>query len=909
MRMRCGKTIFFVVVSLGGFFGTAGAQLPRPDESRTGAAIAVGRTGPITIDGYIREADWARAAPATNFVQRVPVEGNPADNDTEVRVLYDDDALYVAARLYDAEPSRISQRLTRRDEMGQFDFFIVSLDPNRDRRTGYSFQISAAGVQADYYLFDDVRVDSDWDAVWQSAVQTDSLGWTAELRIPLSQIRIDPADSVQTWGANFSRRRVASNERTYWSLESDRIYGQVSRFRPLTGLLIREAPRRLELRPYVLARGRTAPTKPGDPFFDGREAGASVGGDVRWGLGTFTLDATVNPDFGQVEVDPEVINLSAFETFFPERRPFFVEDARIFDFRLSGGGNSLFYSRRVGREPTLGGLAGAEFADVPPQTAILGAAKLTGRTSGGLALGALAAVTDRATARAYFPAADSVAFFLAEPRSYHGVLRARQDFGGGRSQLGGIVTALRRDLPADGAFNFLPRQAFSAGIDGEHTWANRAWALWGFLAATHVQGEPGAITRLQRSSSHYFQRPDAVGLGVDSAATSLTGAEWRLQLEKRSGEHWTGGVWLAERTAGFDANDLGYFRGGERLDGGARLVYREITPGPLFRSYRLSAVTFNNWRHEALRDPWSWSAWGAAHKAGGVFGSADVEFLNYWSLELGARFSPETFSDNATRGGPLLLEPATWSFSARGRTDRRRPFVLEPQFEWQPFGLAGGGWNAGFGVTLRPSDRVELEVEPRYERGLNTAQYVTATGNVGYIPTFGRRYLFGDLRRETLSMDTRLNVSFSPDLTLQLFAQPLLSAGEYGAYKQFAAASTFRFDTFEQGQSVATEAGGIRCVGGRICRVDRTRYLDYDADGIVDFTFGDRDFRVRSLRGNAVLRWQYRPGSALFLVWQQGRYLQDADAALFRPVRDLGGLWALDAENVLMLKVSYWFGL
>lgn len=880
--------------------GDAGAALP--------SVVAVAREAEIHIDGRLDEAEWRRAAAAGDFVQRDPVEGARAEEPTEVRVLFDDDALYVGARMYDRAPHTIADRLVRRDEEGPYDFFEVSLDPNSDRRTGYLFRVSAAGVQLDTYLYDDVRDDRAWDAVWQSAVQRDSLGWSAELRIPLAQLRYEAADTLQAWGANFSRRRVASNERTFFALESRRRHGRVSVFGRMVGLEMGDAKRRVELRPYGLALARAAPREPGDPFFDGSELGARAGLDLRYGLGAaFTLDLTLNPDFGQVEVDPAVINLTAFETFFPEKRPFFVEDARVFDFNLSGHQNRLFYSRRIGRQPQAPLPDSAEFADVPTETTILGAAKLSGRTAGGLSVGALAAMTARELGRAQRIGEGGVETFVAEPRTAHGVLRFQQDFGAGRSQAGLILTGHHRVLPPDGSFDFLTSSAYSAGLDFEHTWANRAWALWGFLAGSLVQGPNAALVRIQRLSNHYFQRPDAADLSVDSAATALAGAEWRLQLERRSGRHWTGAVWAGEVTPGFEVNDLGFSRSNERLDAGARLSYQEIQPGRVLRSYRISAFTFHNWRHQALERPLWASGWGRAHQRGNWQVNANFTFLNYWDLNLEAAYRPETMSGEATRGGPLMIEPASAELRIRASTDRRKPLSLEPSVNLEEGRRGGSRFGAELEVTWRPTPTWELELSPEYSRQLDVAQYVAATGAVGYAPTYGARYLFADLRRESFSLETRLSVALSPAFSLQAFVQPLLSAGDFLIYKQLARAESFDFDVLEEGTARATDSG-IACEGGRTCALGGRRYVDFGGDGTPDLEFGDRDFNVRSLRGNAVLRWEYRPGSVLFLVWQHRRR-DEVDDGRFRPAADARALFAAASENVFIIKASYWLGL
>ncbi len=875
------------------------------------AVTALYRDDPVGIDGRLDEPIWQDASVASSFIQGEPVEGMPAEEPTLVRVLFDERALYVGVVMYDTEPLRIADQLVRRDDEGQYDYFEFSIDPNSDRRTGYRFRVSAAGVQRDVYLYDDVEEDDAWDAVWQSAVQYDSTGWTAEIRIPLSQIRFEASDTTQSWGVNFSRRRLASNERSFFALESRVRHGKVSAFGRLQGLRLPRGPRRIELRPYALTNAQLAPEEVGNPFFDGSRLSSEVGLDMRYGLGAaFTLDLTVNPDFGQVEVDPAVINLSAFETFFPEKRPFFVEGSQLFDFSLSGR-NQLFYSRRIGREPRGSAPDESTYEELPTQTTILGAAKVTGRTPGGLSLGALAAVAGRETGSAFYESTGDIERFAVEPRSQFGVLRIQQDFRDGASQVGVIVTGMHRSLPADGSFDFLPSRAYNGGIDFEHNWGgsrSRNWALWGFLAGSSVHGSNAALLRLQTSSNHYFQRPDATRFSLDPAATSMAGREWRVQFERRSARHWTGAVWLAEVSPGFEINDLGFSTSGERLDGGARLSYQEITPGKLFRSYRVSAFTFHNWRHEALDDAFSWSSWTRAHKRGAFSLTGDFTFLNYWGVDLSTRYSPQSFSDVATRGGPLILDPASTSFDVRMWTDRRAALSLEPSFEYEKRHLGGYQVESGLEISLRPTPGFEIEMEPEFSQEVEPAQYVDTTDDVDFAPTFGRRYLFADLRRRSFSVETRVNVAFTPLLTLQMFAQPLISSGDYLTYKQLEQPETFDFDAFREGVAQSGGNDAVSCVGGRTCVSGGDRFVDFDADGVTDFSFSDKDFNIRSLRLNAVLRWEYRPGSTIFLVWQQRRRERVNDGS-FALGRDISGLFGVSSENIFILKFNYWIGL
>jgi hypothetical protein len=862
--------------------------------------------GSIAIDGRLDEPDWESARVFTGFTQGQPVEGDPAEHDTEVRMLLGDEAIWIAARMYDSEPGVIADRLGRRDSHGQWDLFVVQLDPNRDRLTGYLFSVSAANVQSDAYLYDDTRMDAAWDAVWSSAVQIDDKGWTAELRIPLSQIRYEASAGEQTWGVNFYRSRIASNEQTYYSLVSKTREGRVSQMADLEGVRVSRPARRLEVLPYLVQSLHRGPSDPGDPFFDGSEVGGRLGMDVSYGLGAaFTLDATINPDFGQVEADPAVINLTAFESFFEERRPFFVEDARVFDFNLAGHRNQLFYSRRIGRAPHGGAPSDAEFENVPDHATILGAAKLSGRTSGGLSVGAMAAVTGNEFGEGLLGDGGRDKF-LVEPRSEYGVISLAQDFNGGASQIRGITTATRRELPEDGSFDWLPSSAFNGGFRFQHQWADRMYSVYGFLAASHVRGSPEAITRIQRASNHYFQRPDATRYSVDEAATGLTGVEWRLQAEKQGGEHWTGGVWLGEVTRGFEVNDLGYSTRGERLDGGARLGYREIRPGSLFRNYSVSFMNYHNWSHEVLDDVWSLDSWHLARIAGSYSLNANAELLNYWDIRTSASYSPQAMSRSATRGGPMMVDPASTRFTLNVSSDRRKALSVGANVELGDDRIGdGGSREVRADIRVRPSDNLELSVTPRWETSRSGNQYVTATSALAYDPTYGTRYVFADLERRSFSMVTRMDWTFSPTLSLQLYAQPLLSSGDYVRYKQLAKAETYDFLDFRGGTGQVVD-GGVQCAG--ICELEGTQHVDFDGDGQADYAFGDRDFNVRSLVGNAVVRWEYRPGSTIFFVWQR-RQLDRASVGDFDFGRDRAALFGAPAENRFIVKVNYWLGL
>ena len=862
----------------------------------------------IRVDGRLDEDVWQDAPSFADWVQLTPVEGAPAINDTRVWLLYDDEALYVGAINYDENPSSIATNMARRDAgyAGRSDYFEIMIDPNGDGLTGYRFRVTAGGVQTDRYLFNDGGEDSAWDAVYESPVTIDERGWIVEMRIPLSQFRYETADTAQTWGVQFGRRRASDNELTRFSQVSDLRPGRVSQFGRVGGLVLSRSSRRLEVLPYVVSRARHGPSADADPFFDGSAFDGRVGMDMSYGLGTaFTLDATLNPDFGQVEADPAVVNLSAFETFFREQRPFFVEDARVFDFNMAGRERALFYSRRVGRAPHGGSPDGADFVDKPDATTILGAAKLTGRTEQGFSVGALWAVTQAEKGEAYFSEEDKFLKYNVEPRSTFGVVRLQKDFSDGRSRVGGIATVTRRDLPEDQSFDGLTSSAYSVGLDFEHTWGDREWALWGFFAGSHVLGDPTAITRIQRASNHYLQRPDLEWSALDSTATSLTGADWRLQLERRVG-HWTGALWAAEITNGFEINDLGFNTLSERLDGGFRIGWQEVRPTRYFRTSKVELSTDNQFSHEVLRDTWSTDRWEDGQTGGRSALNTNLEFLNFWTANLAVSYGADVMSRAATRGGPRMIDPGSWGLSLGFGTDNRKVLFVRPRLSlFRGRQDAGDRLDLGMSMTLQPSPRLLMTLTPSYQRSSNGAQYVAATATPPFEATYGTRYLFGELERQDLSMVARVNFTFTPRLSLEFFAQPLVSSVDYQSYKQLSEPETFSFDVFSEGTAVGS-GDEVTCAGGRTCEDSNdTRYFDFDGNGQSDYSLTDRDFNLRSLRATAVLRWEYRPGSTLFLVWQR-RQAERASAGDFDFQRDAGALFGAPADDVLILKANVW---
>lgn len=872
------------------------------------------RTGPITIDGQLDEPAWDRAPAASDFVQGRPTEGAPPPESTEVRVLYDDEAFYVGARLYESDPRAIRDQLVRRDQGGQYDYFEVMIDPNRDRQTGYLFRVGAAGSERDAFLFDDTRTDVDFDAVWESATRQDSLGWTVELRVVYSQFQYEPSEGPQTWGINFKRRRVQSDSESYFALVSRTVRGRVSQFGTLTNIDVPSSGQFLELKPFYAPTFFRGPSDPQNPFFDGTDLDVTNPGqfglDLSYGLSPqFTLDATLNPSFGETEVDPAVVNLSAFETFFSEKRPFFIQEARIFDFSLNGRRNQLFFSRRIGRQDLQGRPPdGADFVDMPRRNTILGASKVTGRTEGGLSVGVLGAVTQEETGKAHFQDRDETVEFVAQPMVQTGVLRVQQEFRGGDTRVGGISTALNRRLSGTG-LDELTDNAFSFGTDVDHNWGgpnDRRWNVSGRWAGTLVRGEEAAITRIQTNAQHFFQRPDTDRLRVDSTATSLFGYQWRLEFARQSAEHWTWFLFTNANHPNFAANDLGFNTAGERFNVGGFLRYQDIEPGPLFREWSARLFVDQLFRRSLFDDFFDGDMWVRSHKESAIQLRSNFEFPNNLEYGFDVHIAPRTLSDTKTRGGPLVTQPAEYGFSTELETDPKNALSLEPEVGYSVRGQnAGSEFEAELDITLRPTPRWTFSLEPDLSVSTETDQFVASLGDPSFGDTFGERHLFATLDQTQFTLNTRLRATISPNLSIQLFAQPLFSANDFSEFKQLRRPASFDFLRFDEGR-VERTGRGTRCRGGQTCVAEGERFLDLGRSATADFSFSEQDFNFRSLVGQVVLRWEYKTGSEFFFVWREDRASRERTGD-FRFARDFGELFRTGSEDRFTIKIQHYF--
>ncbi|MBW3656546.1 MAG: carbohydrate binding family 9 domain-containing protein, partial [Gemmatimonadetes bacterium] len=624
------------------------------------AAQPAGGTLPL-IDGRLDEAVWQSASAATGFVQRAPVPGAPAPERTEVRVVYGDDALYVAARMFD-RPDSVAAQLSRRDMGGTYsDWLFVLLDSDDDNRSAFAFGVNPRAVQRDFILAEDGGRDESWDAVWTARTRTDSLGWTAEFRIPLSQLRYTAG--APTWGVNFRRDVARRAEVSYWAPIPPNSPGFVSRFGDLTGLQSVASSTRLEVQPYVVSRVTRAPGDGANPFYSPNEVQASGGFDFRYGLSSnFTLSGTVNPDFGQVDADPSEVNLTAFETFFSERRPFFVEGSSIFDFRLGGSAGQLFYSRRAGARPSGGVPSTAAFSDVPEGTTILGAVKLSGKTAGGWSVGAMNVVT-AAEEATYVTREGARGTAPVQPLTNFGVARVIKDFNRGGSALGAIFTSVHRDLEEDSPLSFLRSSAYTGGLDGRHRFGGGNYEVSGYAVTSLLQGSERAIRSTQRRAGRYFQRPDARHLEYDSTLTSLGGSVLNVEVEKIGGSNWRWEMGGRAVSPGFEANDAGYQPQADVVSQFGTLEYQQPRPGRHFRHWRVR-----------LQEGASWST-GRERLAtsGQLYGNAQLN--NFWSVTAIVQRVFPGLSTSELRGGPALATPGAYVMQAAVTSDPRKPLV------------------------------------------------------------------------------------------------------------------------------------------------------------------------------------------------------------------------------------------
>ncbi len=862
-------------------------------------ARAVRLEGEIKLDGRLDEPVWQSAPPATGFRQNQPHEGQPATQRTEVRFAYDGAAIYVGARMFDDRGAAgVKTRLVRRDGNANADYLEVIFDTYHDHIGRLFFMVNPSGVRSDANGLGGGG-DESWDPVWEVKTAIDSLGWTAELRIPFAQLRYPSTTAAQTWGLQIWRQENRLNELSQWSFWGLTETGGPPRFGHLEGLVITRAPGRAEILPYVVGRSSNVPGNSADPFYDPHAMDGRMGADARVLLtSNLTLNATVNPDFGQVEVDPAVVNLSAFETFFDERRPFFVEGAGYFGL---GGLNCFFCSnvsslsmvstRRIGRSPQMPALRDSadRYADVPENTTILGAAKLTGRTPTGWSIGVLDAVTKREQATVQ-RSDSSRSGVTVEPFTNYFVGRVAKDLRGGATVFRAMATSVVRDASDPFITSRLSRHSEALGFGTDMWFRKRDFHLMAQVAGTQVTGESAAILRLQRSSARYFQRPDRkngsngfLSDAYDSSLTALRGVGAYARLARESGKL----LWEVStnlRTPGYDNNDIAFFSRADYWYMGGNIFPQWTKPTKWYRQLFFIAGGQQQYNFDGdLTD-----------RQVQMFGY--MQPLNYWNVQTFWIHRPSVFDDRLTRGGPVVRRPGIDFWSANVSTDSRKNVVFELSGS---VGCNREGYCSRSGdlsVQLRPASNVSISLGPSISHDADGTQFVSRIPDSTATAFYGNRYVFADLAQNSVGMNTRFNMTFSPNLTFELFVQPLIVSGDFSRFKEFAAPRALRKLVY--GVDVGT-----------VTPVAAGDSIDPDGGGPANgFIIPPLDFTFRSLRGNAVLRWEYRPGSTIYVVWTRS-----GESSLGRGSidfgNDAGALFRGPSANIFLIKINYWLGL
>jgi Domain of unknown function (DUF5916)/Carbohydrate family 9 binding domain-like len=870
-----GRWILALLVGAG--CGGAWAQEQAPaDASHFGRKYPprIYKTGrlqakPPAIDGKLDDEAWKEGEWAGEYTQNMPTEGAKPSERTELKILYDDKYVYFAVHAYD-DPTKVHRYPGRRDAFTG-DIVGICFNSYNDKRTGFEFDLTAGGSKIDLVLGNgENEWDTTWDAVWDGAVANDDTGWTAEFRVPLSQLRYGPQEE-QVWGLHAWRWIDRLQEEDQWQLIPRQNTGRMYNLGELHGISGLKHSRHLEILPHVVGQDASNP---------GRTGGTATGGvDLKLGVTTnFTLDATVNPDFGQVEADPSVINLTAYETFYDEKRPFFLEGKKILSFGLEDS-DQLFYTRRIGQAPSYSPTLGAdETIHSPDSTTILGALKLTGKTPGGLSVAVLQSLTQKETAQITFPSGERRA--PVEPFGSYTVARLHKDWGQGNTSLGGMMTSAHR-WTTDPTLAFLPTQALTGGVDFTRYFGNRSWVLEASTVFSHVSGDREAITELQRNAVHYYQRPDASHLGVDENATSLVGHGGSVHFGRSEKDRFRLTDHFHWYSPGLELNDLGYLRQADILANQASVGWAEPSPKGIFRTYSLQLSREDDWNFGGL----------ATHATTTL--DASAMFKNKWTTT--GRFAFNQVVDTgALHGGPALRWHQYFSALLNTATDNSRRFWVGAQAEraWT-IDDDSGSTNLLASLHLRPSNRLSLSGQASYETKTDSLQYAATAESAG-----GPRFVLGRIRQDTWAFTFRANLSITPELTVQYYGSPFIGTGRYSSFKKatdtLATAYADRFRLYAPGE-IAQDAA-------------TNRYVVSEAQGGTGagYSFDNPDFSFRQFRSNLVVRWEYKPGSSFYAVWSQGRTDSVATwESSFSSNWD--ALWRARSDNVFLVKLSYWF--
>ncbi len=830
-----------------------------------------------TIDGKIDEACWENATWGKNFTQFEPKSGEKPAQQTEFAILYDDNNLYVAIKALDAEPDKIVKHVTRRDNF-EGDWVGICIDSYEDKMTGFCFCVSAAGSKNDFLITNNSDEDETWDPLWEVKTYMGKEGWYAEMRIPYSQLRFAKKENYN-WGLEIIRYVHRNKEKSFWQPLDKGSSQFVGKFGTLTGIQNIKPKKDIEIFPFVLTKLTLDKKEDGNPFATGKRITASGGVDGKISLtNNLTLNFTINPDFGQVEADPSEVNLSNFETYFEEKRPFFVEGSNIFNFPFdlnNNGRERLFYSRRLGREPHLSyDTQDDEYVREPQKTNILGAAKISGKTKKGTSIGVLNAITQKMYTQ--IDKNGERSHSAVEPFTNYFVSRVEQDLDNGNTIIGGMLTATNRNID-DAQFNEVAKSAYTGGANFTKYWKDKAYFFKARSFFSNVNGSTEAITALQKSSTHYYQRPDATHIKLDTTRGHLNGWGGSIEGGKESG-HWNFIVLSSWSSPGLDFNDIGFKQNVDQFMYGFWNAYKEWSPKYFYNSYNINASAYQTFNFEGKM------------LGSGMNMNTNVQFKNYYSSYVGFNLKSDGLSTNILRGGPSMKTAGNINFWYGINSDNRKKLVINVSLGGN-YGLSKSSTSNRyeFSIQYKPNNNISLSLNPEYAISSSKLQYVKAFENASQ-PT----YLFATLNRKTVSLSARVNVGITPDMSLQFYAQPYLFSGKYEEFKVITQPQANNFnDRFHVLNSSEISFDKPKDAYELI--------LD---NGTTKRTLDNPDFHFLQFRSNLVFRWEYKPGSVFYLVWAQGRTINgdDGDFHFNTYTRDL---FNAKPQNDFLVKISY----
>jgi len=845
----------------------------------------------IKLDGIPDEDAWNAVPWSEDFIQHQPLENTAPYQQTHFKILYDNKYLYIAYQVLDSAPDSIVQRMGRRDDFPG-DWVEVNIDSHHDLRTGFSFTISASGVRGDEAISSNGdNWDANWNPIWYAKTHIGTQGWSAELKIPFSQLRYgNEVDKV--WGLQVQRRIFRKDERSFWQFIPQSSGVWVSGFGELRGLHDVPPQKQIEIAPYVLAQTSKYQRQEGNPFATGSDSKLSGGIDGKVAVSSdLMLDFTINPDFGQVEADPSQVRIDGFQSYFEERRPFFIESRNIFDYRLTGsiaGGaydeDLLFYSRRIGSAPHgYPVLTSGEYADVPDNTNIIGAGKFSGKTKSGWSIGLLESITKNEYAT--IDHSGDRHDVLVEPLTNYSVGRLQKDIHNGNTVLGGIFTAVNRNADLDG---HLHKAAYTGGLDFLHYWNKRTWYYRGNLVFSHVEGTQQAIYNTQTSFEHLFNRTNISEASLDSGRTSLTGSSGTLRLGKSGGRtgKWgqtlkleTGLTW---RSPQLELNDIGFMLTADEINYFAWAGLNFQQPMSIFRSWH---INYNHWSRWDFAGQWLYLAFNT---------NGGATFKNYWSAGYGLDWNPYEVSNTALRGASSLRKPPGGGISGFINTDSRRKLTaslnVNHGFAWQH---TVNYEDFSIGLNAQPINSLSLSLSSGYTRySRKQDQFVDQVTYNGQ-----PRTIVGSVDQQTLRLTLRVNYNITPDLTIQYYGQPFITRPLYGSYGYVIDPLNADYDS----RFHKWTANELTYTNGHY-------EVDENHDGIADYSFYRPDFNFVQFRSNLVIRWEYRPGSEFYLVWSQGA-TPDVANELTTPIQRslFDNAFSGQAKNIALIKFTYRF--